>query len=112
MINARDPDLIYSDEDRFINTFRGRIYIDAHFKPDYPPDLLFSHNYVTRPLVIRKDLLDNTGRLRPEFDGAQDYDLILRAVENAAKICHIRKVLYHLATAPWLSEPRGRNAVQ
>ena len=53
MINARDPDLIYSDEG-IRRHFPGTEYLDAHFKPDYTPDLLFSHNYVTHLLVLRR----------------------------------------------------------
>jgi O-antigen biosynthesis protein len=35
------------------------------------------------------------GGFRNDFEGAQDYDFLLRAVENAKKICHKNKVLYH-----------------
>ena len=100
VINDANPAVIYSDEDRFTDTLRGRRYLDAHFKPDYSPDLLFSHNYITHLLVIRSDLLDTTGRFRPGYDGAQDYDITLRAAEHAGKICHIRKVLYHWRQHP------------
>jgi O-antigen biosynthesis protein len=95
IVNRFNPDLIYSDEDKFSDTLYGRHYIDAHFKPDYSPDLLLSHNYITHLMVIRRDLMAKIGKLRPEYDGAQDYDLALRAVERAERICHIRKVLYH-----------------
>lgn len=94
-VNRDDPDLIYSDEDKFMDPWLGRKYIDAHFKPDYSPDLLLSHNYITHLLVVKRTLLDKIGVFRPEYDGAQDYDLTLRAVESADRICHIRKVLYH-----------------
>jgi GT2 family glycosyltransferase len=94
-VNRHDPDLIYSDEDKFADSLLGRKYIDAHFKPDYSPDLLLSHNYITHILVVKRTLLDKIGVFRPEYDGAQDYDLTLRAVESADTICHIRKVLYH-----------------
>lgn len=94
-VNRSNPDLIYSDEDKFLDSMFGRKYIDAHFKPDYSPDLLLSHNYITHLLVVKRTLMDKIGLLRPEYDGAQDYDLTLRAVESADTICHIRKVLYH-----------------
>jgi GT2 family glycosyltransferase len=100
VINDANPAIIYSDEDRFTDTLRGRRYLDAHFKPDYSPDLLFSHNYITHLLVLRSDLLDTTGRLRAEYDGAQDYDLILRALEHPGTVCHVRKVLYHWRQHP------------
>ena len=94
-VNRNNPDLIYSDEDKFLDSLFGRKYIDAHFKPDYSPDLLLSHNYITHLLVVKRTLMDKIGVFRPEYDGAQDYDLTLRAVESADTICHIRKVLYH-----------------
>jgi O-antigen biosynthesis protein len=94
-VNRNNPDLIYSDEDKFVDSLFGRKYIDAHFKPDYSPDLLLSHNYITHLLAMKRALMDEIGVFRPEYDGAQDYDLTLRAVESADRICHIRKVLYH-----------------
>lgn len=94
-VNRYNPDLIYSDEDKFKDSLFRRKYIDAHFKPDYSPDLLLSHNYITHLLVVKRTLVDKVGVLRPEYDGAQDYDLTLRAVESADTICHIREVLYH-----------------
>ena len=91
-INIDNPDFIYTDED-FISAdgFRAQ----PHYKPDFSPDLLLSHNYITHFVVITKSLLDRTGGLRSCFDGAQDYDFVLRATENAKKITHIPKVLYH-----------------
>ena len=53
-INETDADLIYSDED-FIDLDGN--YIEPHFKPDFSPDLLLSHNYITHFVVVRKDLL-------------------------------------------------------
>jgi glycosyltransferase involved in cell wall biosynthesis len=94
-VNRHSPEMMYSDEDKFMDTFFGRRYIDANFKPDYSPDLLLSHNYITHILVLKRALIDEIGMLRPEYDGAQDYDLTLRAVGSADKICHIRRVLYH-----------------
>ncbi|MCJ7446020.1 MAG: glycosyltransferase [Methanotrichaceae archaeon] len=94
-VNRDNPDLIYSDEDTFEDSLFGRKYIHAHFKPDYSPDHLLSHNYITHLLVVKRTLMDKIGVFRPEYDGAQDYDMTLRAVESADTICHIRKVLYH-----------------
>jgi cellulose synthase/poly-beta-1,6-N-acetylglucosamine synthase-like glycosyltransferase len=44
---------------------------------------------------MRKSLLDEIGYFKENFDGAQDHDLILRVSENARRIVHIPKVLYH-----------------
>ena len=91
-INETDADLIYSDED-FIDLDGN--YIEPHFKPDFSPDLLLSHNYITHFVVIRKELLDAVGLLDSRYDGAQDHELLLRLTEKAAQIYHIQKVLYH-----------------
>lgn len=91
-INETDADLIYSDED-FIDLDGN--YIEPHFKPDFSPDLLLSHNYITHFVVVRKDLLHTVGMLDSRYDGAQDHELLLRLTEKADQIHHIQKVLYH-----------------
>jgi len=91
-INETGADLIYSDED-FIDLDGN--YIEPHFKPDFSPDLLLSHNYITHFVVVRKDLLHTVGMLDSRYDGAQDHELLLRLTEKAAQIHHIQKVLYH-----------------
>jgi GT2 family glycosyltransferase len=85
-------DLLYSDEDK-IGAQGQRL--DPFFKPDWSPDLLRSENYLCHLLVIAQDLTRKTGLLDPAFDGSQDYDLILRATEQARRIVHIPKILYH-----------------
>nr|MCR4675469.1 hypothetical protein [Lachnospiraceae bacterium] len=40
------------------------------------------------------------GGFSREFDGAQDYDFILRCAENARSIYHIPKILYHWRAHP------------
>ena len=69
--------------------------VDPCFKPDWSPDTLRSHNYVCHLLVLRWELMTRLGGIRPGFDGAQDYDLVLRASEQARAIAHIPQVLYH-----------------
>jgi GT2 family glycosyltransferase len=87
-----ETDLLYSDEDK-IDT-KGKRF-DPFFKPDWSPDLLLSENYVCHLLVLRQDLAQKIGHLNPDCDGSQDYDLILRATEQAREIRHIPRVLYH-----------------
>lgn len=91
-IDRDDADFVYTDEDKI--DYDGQ-HVDAHFKPDYSPDLLFSCNYICHLSVIRRDLLVSAGGFRQGFDGAQDYDLFLRCLERAKTIVHIPKVLYH-----------------
>ncbi len=93
-INAHPgADVIYSDEDKL--DMDGGALFDAHFKPDFNPDLLCSVNYICHLFVVKRELLERIGGMRPEYDGAQDYDLIFRCTENAGEIVHIPKVLYH-----------------
>ena len=89
----RRTDVIYSDEDKF-TTLNGARF-QPHFKPDFSPDYLRSINYITHFFVLKKSLMDELGGFRDEYNGAQDYDIILRATERAEKIVHIPKILYH-----------------
>lgn len=91
-INEQNADLIYSDED-FID-MDGE-YIIPHYKPDFSPDLLLSHNYITHFVVVSKKLLADAGMLNSQYDGAQDHELLLRLTEKAEQIYHVQKVLYH-----------------
>ena len=91
-INQTQADLIYSDED-FIDTLDE--LESPHFKPDFSPDLFLSHNYITHFSVFKKELFDQVGGFRSQFDGAQDYDLLLRISEKAKRIEHIPRILYH-----------------
>ncbi|MBQ0058784.1 MAG: glycosyltransferase family 2 protein [Lachnospiraceae bacterium] len=87
-----DAEMIYSDEDKI---GVGEKYMQPNLKPDYDPDLLCSVNYICHLLAVKKDLLNRVGLLRPAFDGAQDYDFVLRCTEETKAIYHIPKILYH-----------------
>jgi len=86
-------ELIYSDEDKI--SMNGKRYFEPHFKSDYNPDLLCSMNYFCHLVVVKRTLLEKTGLLDAAFDGAQDYDFVLRCTEHTRNIHHIPKVLYH-----------------
>lgn len=94
MINANPLcDVLYSDEDKL--DMDGQALFDPHFKPDFNPALLTSVNYICHLLVVSSELLAEVGGFNQEFDGAQDYDFILRCTEKARAVCHVPKVLYH-----------------
>lgn len=92
-INETDADCIYSDEDKV--DFDLEDYFEPHFKPDFNPDMLHSCNYICHFFVIRRDVFERAGFFRPEYDGSQDFDFILRCTSEAGRIEHIRKMLYH-----------------
>ena len=93
--------ILFSDEDKCNSDASS--YFDPHFKVGYNKELLFTNNYICHFLMceakIMKELL-----LRKEFDGAQDFDFVLRATSYVneemkqgkdVSICHIPKILYH-----------------
>ncbi len=86
-------DCLYSDEDKI--DMDGETLFMPHFKTDFNIDLLCSHNYITHLFVCRKTIVDQVGRLRSEYDGSQDHDMIFRCVEQSRRVYHIPRVLYH-----------------
>lgn len=90
--------LIYSDEDK-TNENMTKFY-EPNIKPSYNLDYLLSNNYICHFTAVRTDVL-KANLFRKNYDGAQDYDLILRtciplSFRNEEKnIRHIAKVLYH-----------------
>lgn len=93
-----DIDLLYTDEDKINRA--GTAYFAPHFKPDFSMELLRCNNYICHLLAVRRDLLEKAGPLDAAYDGAQDYDFVLRCAEQARRIHHIPRVLYHWRTHP------------
>lgn len=93
--------IIFSDEDKCNS--EGSRFFAPHFKPGYNKELLFTNNYICHFLLCKAELMKEL-LLRSEFDGAQDFDFVLRATSYVNKeaeqgktvsICHVPKVLYH-----------------
>jgi O-antigen biosynthesis protein len=122
-INDHDPDLIYSDEDKL--SLEG-YFLEPHFKPDYSPDLILSTNYICHLSVYRQALLERIAEgghcVREGFEGSQDHDLVLRALDHTDRVYHIPQVLYHWRMIPGSTAARydskdhaweaGRRAVE
>ena len=87
-----EAEFIYSDEDKIDQT--GERF-EPYFKPDYSPETLECNNYITHFVVVKKELIDEVGMLDSKFNGAQDFDFVLRATVKAKRVEHISKVLYH-----------------
>ena len=90
MIMKTGAEIVYSDEDK-CDSQAVRFY-EPNVKPDFNLDLLYSNNYICHFMLMRTELF-RALKLRPAFDGAQDYDLILRAPKS--EIAHVPRVLYH-----------------
>lgn len=96
----REYDFLYSDEDKCDQA--GKHFYDPHFKTDFNLDLFLTNNYICHFSVMKRELMQQL-KFRKEYDGAQDYDIFLRAVGALWKkhpkveevICHVPKVLYH-----------------
>lgn len=92
--------VLYSDEDK-IDEAGNRF--DPYFKPDFNLGLLRSHNYMCHFAVYERAFLSKIGGPRPGFEGAQDYDQALRAVDSLrdcpGAVVHIPTILYHWRTA-------------
>jgi GT2 family glycosyltransferase len=84
--------IIYSDEDK-LDDAGARVL--PFFKPDWSPHLAVSQAYLGHLVCIRTSLLRELGGWRTGVEGAQDYDLWLRASLHTDDIHHIPKVLYH-----------------
>ncbi|MDN2664382.1 glycosyltransferase family 2 protein [Psychromonas sp. 14N.309.X.WAT.B.A12] len=89
-----DATILYSDEDKL--TAKGE-RAAPHFKPQWNRDLLYSMNYISHLGVYKKSTVDTIGGFKLGVEGSQDYDLLLRCVEQCsdAQIIHIPYVLYH-----------------
>ncbi len=62
-------------------------HYQPHFKPDFNLDYLRTNNYICHLFTVRKRDDKTAGGFRKEYDGAQDYDFILRCTEVAARLC-------------------------
>ena len=92
-IRKSSPEILYSDEDKCDET--ASVFFEPNRKPDFNEDYFLSNNYICHLLVMKRELFLAL-QLRSRYDGAQDYDLLLRAPKSC--IAHIPKVLYHWRT--------------
>lgn len=91
--NYQHCEVIYSDEDKVDEA--GRCYSEPHFKPDFNIDLLRNVDYICHLFVVKREIAAAVNGFKSEYDGAQDYDFVFRCIEQAGRVVHIPKVLYH-----------------
>jgi len=87
--NDREADLIYSDEDKIVD---GKLAAPM-LKPNWSPEFFCTYDYLGHFVIMRRELAQ--AGFRSAFDGAQDYDLLLRVSEKTDRIRHVPRVLYH-----------------
>ncbi len=94
VINEQNADYIYCDEATFKDGDINKM-LTLHFKPDYAPDNLRANNYICHFSCFSRKLLEGTQLFRPQFDGSQDHDMILRLTDLAENVVHVPKLLYY-----------------
>lgn len=90
---SSDVDFLYSDKDCINES--GEQRLNALFKPNWSPEIMYSVNYLTHFNIIRRSVVEDIGGFRSETDGAQDWDLFLRVSQVTEKIERITGVFYH-----------------
>jgi len=115
-----EADYVYTDEDKVDRAGR---HGTPFFKPDWSPERMRTQMYTCHLSVLRRELVEEVGGFDPEFEGSQDWDLVLRVTERARRVLHVPKVLYHWRTLetstagggeaakPWAFEA-GTRAIQ
>jgi O-antigen biosynthesis protein len=92
LLGTPEADYVYTDEDKL--TPRGR-HFGPFLKPDWSPERLRTQMYTCHLSVLRRSLVEEVGGFDAEFEGAQDWDLVLKVTERARAVLHVPRVLYH-----------------
>jgi O-antigen biosynthesis protein len=106
---AAEPkaDYVYTDEDKIDRSGRPS---GPFFKPDWSPERMRTQMYTCHLSVMRRRLVEEVGGFDPEFEGSQDWDLILKVTERARRVVHIPEVLYHWRTLETSTAGAGEEA--
>jgi O-antigen biosynthesis protein len=116
-----EADYVYTDEDKMdAQGHHGGPFL----KPGWSPERMRTQMYTCHLSVLRRTLVEEVGGFDPEFEGAQDWDIVLKVTERARKVVHVPGVLYHWrgiagstadsseeggeAAKPWAFEAGGR----
>ena len=85
---------IYSDEDKINN---NNEFFGSFYKSDWNYHMFLSHMYSCHLATYKTSILKKIKGFKKNYDGAQDYDLTLRVIENVNRenIIHIPSILYH-----------------
>ena len=120
ILSTPEADYVYTDEDKID---RVGHHSGPFFKPDWSPERMRTQMYTCHLSVLRRSLVEEVGGFDPEFEGSQDWDLVLKVTERARAVLHVPRVLYHWrmletsaagggeAVKPWAFEA-GKRAIQ
>jgi GT2 family glycosyltransferase len=104
---APEADYVYTDEDKVDRAGR---HSTPFFKPDWSPERMRTQMYTCHLSVLRRSLVEGVGGFDPEFEGSQDWDLVLKVTERARRVLHVPKVLYHWRTLETSAAGGGEEA--
>ncbi|MHB8190847.1 MAG: glycosyltransferase family 2 protein [Ferrimicrobium sp.] len=95
--------IVYSDHDYLVSPY-GRQ--DPQFKPNWNPELLLGANYISRSMLIARELLERVGHFGSDYEYAPEWDLLLRASRTIGpnRIRHIPAILHHMDPACSVSD--------
>jgi len=120
LLGNPEADYVYTDEDKIDEAGH---HSGPFFKPNWSPERMRTQMYTCHLSVLRRDLVEAVGGFDAEFEGSQDWDLVLKVTERARAVLHVPRILYHwrmIATSaagggeaakPWAFEA-GKRAVQ
>jgi O-antigen biosynthesis protein len=104
---APDVDYVYTDEDKIDEAGHHQ---GPFFKPDWSPERMRTQMYTCHLSAMRRALVDEVGGFDAEFEGSQDWDLVLRVTERARRVVHVPRVLYHWRTLETSTAGGGEDA--
>ncbi|HEX5610214.1 MAG TPA: glycosyltransferase [Solirubrobacterales bacterium] len=120
LVAEPEADYVYTDEDKID---RAGHHSGPFFKPDWSPERMRTQMYSCHLSVFRRSLVEEVGGFDAEFEGSQDWDMVLKVTERARAVVHVPRVLYHWrmletsaagggeAAKPWAFEA-GKRAIQ
>ena len=102
-----EADYLYTDEDK---VDRRGLHSGFFFKPDWSPERMRTQMYTCHFSVFRRALVEEVGGFDPDFEGSQDWDLVLRVTERARRVVHVPRILYHWRTLETSAAGGGEEA--
>jgi glycosyltransferase involved in cell wall biosynthesis/LmbE family N-acetylglucosaminyl deacetylase len=93
-LQQHDYTLLYTDS-RMID-HSGQL-LHTYRKADWSPETLLHLNHINHLTVVKREILNELGGFRPEFDGGQDWDLLLELIRHGIteeQVCHVAEPLY------------------
>jgi glycosyltransferase involved in cell wall biosynthesis len=102
-----EADYVYTDEDKIDRAGRRS---GPFFKPDWSPERMRTQMYTCHLSVMRRRLVEEVGGFDADFEGSQDWDLVLKVTERARQVVHVPEVLYHWRTLETSTAGAGEEA--